>query len=137
MPQGVHGTFLSMSKIEVGADAYGANMQPFDQKLAHEVICGESGEVAIESDCKQQVDTALLNLFDLPFRSADAFRRFVRIEHLDGVRLKRQGNGRQRQVTRFPDNCCENCLVTQVETVKVSDAQNARSACQDVCSCRQ
>jgi len=104
---------------------------------AHEVVRGETGEFAIESNREQQVDAALPNLFDLSFWSADSFRRLIRVKHLYGVRLKRHGNGRQCETVCIPNHGLENCLMTQVKPVKVSDAENAGAACQSVRCCRQ
>ena len=38
LPKRFHGAFLSMSKIEIGADTNRSNAKPFDQILAHERI---------------------------------------------------------------------------------------------------
>jgi hypothetical protein len=133
----LNGAFLSMAKIEIGADTYCANMKSFDQILSNEVLRRESRKFAVESNREQYVDAAFFDLFNFAFWRADSFRSLVRIKHLYGMRLKRHRYRWQGQIMSFPDYGLQDCLVTQVETVEVSDAQNTMSARENVRSCRQ
>ena len=120
-----------MTKTEVGAYTYRADVKPIHQVLAHESVWRESGKVAIESSDEQQIDAGLCDHADLTLLCADSLRRLVRRQNLDGVGLKRHGNGGQSEFARVPHDGLKNRLMAQVQTVEVSNAQNTPTACKN------
>ena len=62
----------------------------------------------------------------------DSFGRLVRCEHLNGMGLKGHDDRGKPGFPGPPRNRLENCLMSKVKTVEISDAQNAGPACESV-----
>src|SRR5262245_2033502 len=81
-------------------------------------------QLIIKSRGEQHIDSGALHQLNLLRRRTDQSRCPIRREELDGMRSECHRNGLQAKLARSIYDCAEDCTMSKMQAVEVSDADH-------------
>ncbi len=75
----------------------------------------------------------LCQQFLLPLKAAEPWRRLLRREQFERVRIECQHHGRAGGLLRVADECGDHPLVSEVDAVEIANRNESRTVCRGVC----
>ncbi len=114
-----------MPKREIFAHTECFRPQSFYQVLADKRLRTQRRKFLVEPHNKNELDPHTLDQSQFLLEGADQPRRMRRCENAYGVGVKRQNCRNYTELARPLDHSFQNCLMSQMETIKITDGQNA------------